>query len=83
MCVYVFCFFMWQNLVNLVGYCCEGGERLLAYEFVANGNLKEKLASKGLWTNMLCMGLGDLYAWINDDDDDDDNNGGCNIDVHS
>lgn len=32
-----------KNLVRLVGYCKEGGEQLLVYEYVAGGNLSQNL----------------------------------------
>lgn len=32
-----------RNLVNLVGYCVEKGQRILIYEFMSNGNLASLL----------------------------------------
>lgn len=32
-----------KNLVGLIGYCAEGTQRLLVYEFVDNGNLEQWL----------------------------------------
>ena len=32
-----------KNLVRLVGYCQEGSEQLLVYEYVAGGNLSQNL----------------------------------------
>ncbi|KAK1402650.1 putative receptor-like serine/threonine-protein kinase [Heracleum sosnowskyi] len=32
-----------KNLVGLIGYCAEGSERLLVYEYVDNGNLEQWL----------------------------------------
>ncbi|KAI4340045.1 hypothetical protein MLD38_024920 [Melastoma candidum] len=32
-----------QHLVNLVGYCCDGDQRILVYEFMANGSLEDHL----------------------------------------
>ncbi|KAL8096966.1 putative receptor-like serine/threonine-protein kinase At4g34500 [Apium graveolens] len=32
-----------KNLVGLIGYCAEGAQRLLVYEFVNNGNLEQWL----------------------------------------
>ncbi|KAG8368109.1 hypothetical protein BUALT_Bualt15G0011000 [Buddleja alternifolia] len=34
------------HLLNLLGYCEEGGERLLVYEFMANGSLHQHLHCK-------------------------------------
>ncbi|KAI5664067.1 hypothetical protein M9H77_23390 [Catharanthus roseus] len=34
------------HLLNLLGYCDEGGERLLVYEFMANGSLHQHLHGK-------------------------------------
>ncbi|KAL6502540.1 hypothetical protein OROHE_024545 [Orobanche hederae] len=32
-----------KNLVGLIGYCAEGAQRLLVYEYVENGNLEQWL----------------------------------------
>jgi serine/threonine protein kinase len=32
-----------KNLVGLVGFCFEKGERMLVYEFISNGTLSESL----------------------------------------
>ncbi|KAK9902917.1 hypothetical protein M0R45_001430 [Rubus argutus] len=34
------------NLVNLLGYCCEGNELLLVYEYMQNGSLENHLFIK-------------------------------------
>lgn len=31
------------NLVNLIGYCADGEQRILAYEFMLNGSLEDHL----------------------------------------
>ncbi len=31
------------NLVNLVGYCADGDQRILVYEFMAYGSLENHL----------------------------------------
>ncbi|XP_050147587.1 probable serine/threonine-protein kinase PBL23, partial [Malus sylvestris] len=33
------------NLVNLIGYCAEGDQRMLVYEFMVNGSLENHLLS--------------------------------------
>ena len=34
------------NLVNMVGYCCDGDQRILVYEYMANGSLEDHLLGK-------------------------------------
>ena len=31
------------NLVNLVGYCADGDQRILVYEYMAHGSLEDHL----------------------------------------
>ncbi|KAL5994281.1 hypothetical protein ACLOJK_035153 [Asimina triloba] len=35
-----------QNLVNLIGYCADGDQRLLVYEFMSSGSLEHHLLGK-------------------------------------
>lgn len=35
-----------KNLVGLVGFCFEKGEKMLVYEFIPNGTLSEALYGK-------------------------------------
>ena len=36
-----------SNLVRLVGFCAEGREQILIYEFCANGTLTQHIRPKG------------------------------------
>lgn len=35
-----------QNLVNLIGYCADGDQRLLVYEYMPLGSLEDHLLGK-------------------------------------
>lgn len=37
-----------ENLVNLVGYCADGDQRLLVYEYMPLGSLEDHLHGKAL-----------------------------------
>ncbi|XP_061359768.1 probable serine/threonine-protein kinase PBL7 [Gastrolobium bilobum] len=41
--VLMLCLLRHPNLVNLVGYCAEGDQRLLVYEYMPNGSLESHL----------------------------------------
>ncbi|XP_047317940.1 probable serine/threonine-protein kinase PBL23 [Impatiens glandulifera] len=53
-----------QNLVNLVGYCTDGSQRLLVYEYMPHGSLEDHLldlepSKKPLdWNNRMRIALG-------------------------
>ncbi|XP_050235852.1 leucine-rich repeat receptor protein kinase HPCA1 isoform X2 [Mercurialis annua] len=51
-----------KNLVSLLGFCFEGGEQMLVYEFIANGSLSDSLSGKtGIrldWIKRLRVTLG-------------------------
>lgn len=36
------------NLVNLIGYCADGDQRILVYEYMALGSLEDHLLGMGL-----------------------------------
>ncbi|KAK9121887.1 hypothetical protein Syun_019504 [Stephania yunnanensis] len=42
-----------QNLVNLIGYCADGDQRLLVYEFMSLGSLEDHLLGLS-YVNHLC-----------------------------
>ncbi|XP_071740562.1 probable serine/threonine-protein kinase PBL28 [Rutidosis leptorrhynchoides] len=49
------------NLMSLIGYCGEGNEMVLAYEFMPNGNLQDHLHKKGTdlsWLQRLKICIG-------------------------
>ncbi|KAK3188451.1 hypothetical protein Dsin_028012 [Dipteronia sinensis] len=56
------------NIVTLAGYCAEHGQRLLVYEYIANGNLHDMLhfadeSSKNLtWNARVRVALGTARA---------------------
>ncbi|GJP30409.1 hypothetical protein CLOM_g1083 [Closterium sp. NIES-68] len=50
-----------RNLVQLVGFCCEGDSRLLAYEFVSGGSLSSRLRDKSspmTWEHRVRVAVG-------------------------
>lgn len=51
-----------KNLVGLVGFCFEKGEKMLVYEFIPNGTLSEALYGKFfhhfisyIWLQKVCI----------------------------
>ncbi|GMN35042.1 hypothetical protein TIFTF001_005034 [Ficus carica] len=48
-----------MNLIEMWGYCAEGKHRLLVYEYMEHGSLKENLSSKVLnWNKRFKIALG-------------------------
>ena len=45
-----------ENLVNLIGYCADGDQRLLVYEYMALGSLEDHLHGE-MKRCSLCAGL--------------------------
>lgn len=43
--VLMLCLLHHQNLVNLIGYCADGDQRLLEYEFMSLGSLENLLGN--------------------------------------
>lgn len=52
-----------QNLVNLIGYCADGDQRLLVYEYMPLGALEDHLLGKIPRACVICIGIlnGDVY----------------------
>ena len=44
-----------ENFVQLLGYCVDGGSRVLAYEFASNGSLHDIL--HGIFLSSLSVSL--------------------------
>ena len=43
------------NLVNLVGYCADGDQRILVYEYMPNGSLDDHLL--GIYTSQTLQNI--------------------------
>ncbi|CAN1311075.1 Probable serine/threonine-protein kinase PBL28 [Linum perenne] len=62
------------NLVSLIGYCADGKQRFLVYEYLPNGNLQDHLNDAGIgeakmdWTQRLKVAIGAArgLAYISD-----------------
>ncbi|KAJ0735749.1 putative protein kinase RLK-Pelle-CR4L family [Helianthus annuus] len=47
-----------ENIIGLVGYCDENGEKILVYEYASNGSLDRHLTDASLtWTKRLKIGI--------------------------
>lgn len=49
-----------QNLVNLVGYCADADQRILVYEYMANGSLEDHLLGIISIKNQSCKSVPSL-----------------------
>ncbi|KAJ0530261.1 putative protein kinase RLK-Pelle-CrRLK1L-1 family [Helianthus annuus] len=59
-----------KNLISLLGYCDEDGEKILVYEHASNGSLDRHLSSTALsWTQRLkiCLDVARGIAYLHDD----------------
>ncbi|KAJ0503097.1 putative protein kinase RLK-Pelle-LRR-I-1 family [Helianthus annuus] len=47
-----------ENIIGLVGYCDENGEKILVYEYASNGSLDRHLRDSSItWTKRLKIGI--------------------------
>ena len=51
------------NLVNLIGYCADGDQRLLVYEFMPLGSLEDHLHGCVLVHIIFRFSLCFLFSW--------------------
>ncbi|KAL9256600.1 putative serine/threonine-protein kinase PBL3 [Drosera capensis] len=64
------------NLVKLIGYCLEGDNRLLVYEFMAKGSLENHLFRRGpqplAWSTRMKVAIGAArgLSFLHEQDDD-------------
>ncbi|KAJ9538350.1 hypothetical protein OSB04_031083 [Centaurea solstitialis] len=59
-----------ENLVSLLGYCDEGGEKILVYEYASHGSLDRHLSSTTLgWVQRLkiCLEAAKGLSYLHDD----------------
>ncbi|KAK9103344.1 hypothetical protein Sjap_020598 [Stephania japonica] len=48
-----------ENLVPLLGYCCENDQQILVYPFMSNGSLQDRLygeaskSNEGIWAHLI------------------------------
>lgn len=43
------------NLVNLIGYCADGDQRLLVHEFMAAGSVEDHLLGNLCFVSPVCL----------------------------
>ncbi|KAI3692369.1 hypothetical protein L6452_32183 [Arctium lappa] len=58
-----------ENLVSLLGFCDEGGEKILVYEYASRGSLDRHLSSTTLtWMQRLqiCLGVAKGLSYLHD-----------------
>ncbi|KAJ9538348.1 hypothetical protein OSB04_031081 [Centaurea solstitialis] len=61
--------FTHENLVSLLGYCDEGGEKILVYEFLSRGSLDRHLSDTALtWMQRLriCVDIARGLSYLHD-----------------
>ncbi|CAK9171590.1 unnamed protein product [Ilex paraguariensis] len=51
------------NLVNLIGYCADGRQRILVYEYMSNGSLEDHLLGRRAIDNTRPTEEQNLIAW--------------------
>ncbi|KAL8241771.1 hypothetical protein R6Q59_012073 [Mikania micrantha] len=59
-----------ENIVSLVGFCNDDGEKILVYKFESNGSLDKHLSNQDLtWIQRLhiCLGAACGIAYLHDD----------------
>lgn len=57
-----------QNLVNLIGYCADGDQRLLVYEYMPFGSLEDHLHGTNVvlsFIETVCIGYPPVNISIN------------------
>ncbi|PWA37972.1 Phloem protein 2-like protein [Artemisia annua] len=58
-----------ENLISLLGFCCQGGEMILIYEYASRGSLDRLLSSAALtWTQRLriCLDAAKGLSFLHD-----------------
>lgn len=52
------------NLVKLIGYCAEGDQRLLVYEYMPLGSLDKHLHGMQKFDSLRCMSAQPIFSWL-------------------